>query len=90
MCPKFLTRYWQENTLMTQRNHKKIVKLKLLGSRKSGTLFKEISQPILYNDILRQEYFSINIASRLLYESCLKILMQFSCKLFILLLKFSI
>ena len=85
-----LSKSLEENTLMRQRNYKVIVKCKLLGTSKIGTLFNDYRHPILKNDILRQEYFSINITTGLYYELCLKILMQYSCKRFILLFKFSI
>ena len=75
---------------MRKRNKKVIVKCKFLGYRNLGTFFNGYNQPILSNDILRQEYFSIIIATGLYYELRLKILMQFSCKRFILLLKFPI
>ena len=36
-----------ENTLMTQRNNKEIIKCKLLGTRNLGIFFNNYSQPIL-------------------------------------------
>ena len=84
MCPELY------NTLMRQRNYKVIVKCKLLETSKIGTFFNDYRHPILKNDILRQEYFSINITTGLYYELCHKILIEFNCKRFILLFKFSI
>ena len=45
----------EENSLMRKRNSKVIVKSKQLGTRKLRIFINTFSQPILQNDILRQE-----------------------------------
>ena len=42
-----LNKSLEENTLMRQRNNKVIVKFKLFGTKKLGTLFNDYSQPLL-------------------------------------------
>ena len=71
---------------MRQRNNKEIVKCKLFGTKK----LMIIAVQTLSNYILRHEHFSFNMATGLYYELRLNILIQLSCKLFILLRKFSI
>ena len=83
-----LNKSLEESTLMNHDNKKIIVRYNLWGPRKLGTFFNNYSRPVLYNDILRQEYFSISIATALYYVICLKVLMLFSCKGFIVLVKF--
>ena len=55
----------EENTLMTQGNMKVIVKSNLFGTRKLWKFFNYYTLQILENDILRQSYFSINVATAL-------------------------
>ena len=62
-----LNKSLSENTLMRQRR-KEIVKCNMLGTRKLIKYVNDYSQPILSNNILRQEYFSANIANGLYYE----------------------
>ena len=48
---------------MRHGNNKEILKCKLLGTRRLGRFINDYSQPILLNDVIRQEYLSIHIAS---------------------------
>ena len=80
----------EENTPTRQGNKKVIIMCKILGARKLGTFLNDYNQPILENYILGKKIFSIDIATGFYYEISRSILMQISCKRFILLLNISI